>query len=592
MLDSFKSAVSLLDPLPAEEGPDKVMPLSEAVARFVRPGMNLHLCTTHNRPGAALIELVRRFRGKEPGFTMSCIGFVSSGVLVVHAGLTSHIISTFTGDSYPTPGPNAVITRAWKAGKLKIENWSILSFTLRLLAGAMGVPSLPTRSLLGSDLAKENKDRFTVREDEQGEKFGLVHALRPDLAFLHAACADRSGNALLTPPLGEEALGAWAAKEGVIVTVEKVVSAEFIRRYSHLCKVPSYLVRAVCPASLGAHPGGVSCQGLPEMESYADDYDFILDFRRASKTPESMEAWVKAWIEDCPTWEHYLEKLGRGRIWSLKGKAHPDSWKSELLSLSPQISPTPEYSPVEMMVVAAGRIVARRMKEQNLLTILAGVGASNLAAWLGYYNLRGQGHHADLMAEIGFYGYAPRPADPFIFNYRNIPTCKMLTGIPTIMGVFMGGAGNRCLGVIGAGQVDKFGNVNSTVIPGLAYLTGSGGANDICSSAREVVVTVLSGRDRMVEKVAYVTSPGTRVRVVASDFGILEKPEGHQELILTGYFPLPGKNADELIADIKANCGWPLQVSPQVAEIAPPAADELKLLRIFDPRRQFLGKRT
>lgn len=590
MLDPFKQSLSLLDPLPVNEGPSKLTTLPAAIRKLVKPGMTLHLCTGHNRPGAVVMELIRAFRGQDPRFVFSCIGFVSNGVTVVAAGLTEKLISTFTGDSYPTPGPNPVITRAWKAGRLQIENWSILSFTLRLMAGAMGVPWLPTKSLLGSDIALENRANFTEIE-VNGEKFGLVHALKPDLAFIHAPCADAAGNVLLTPPYGEEALGAWAATGGVIVTADKIVSTEFVRRYAHLCKIPSYLVAAVCLTPLGAHPGGVSSQGLPEFESYADDYDFVQDLRKACKTPEGIDAWLKTWVDDCPTWEHYLEKLGRDRVWALKGKAQPDSWKSELLALSPELSSGPEYSPVEMMVVAASRVVARRMPEQNLVTILAGVGASNLAAWLGYYNLKQKGYDTDLMAEIGFLGYAPRPADPFIFNYRNMPTCKMLTGIPAIMGVFMGGAQSRCLGVIGAGQVDQAGNVNSTVIPGVAYLTGSGGGNDICSAAKEVLVTALSGRGRFVDRVAHVTSPGLRVRVVVSDVGVFEKLDGSAELVLTGYFPLSGQSEAEVVAAIKAECGWDLRVSPALSPIAPPELEELKLLRLFDPRRQFLGKR-
>ncbi len=591
MLDPFKKAIDLVEHLPLDEGPDKVMSLPAAIRRFVRPGMTLHLVTTHNRPGCAVVELIRAFQGKKPGFTLSCIGFVSNGVALVHAGLAQKLIATFCGDSYPTPGPNPVITRAWKSGEIQIENWSILALPMRLLAAAMGLPFIPCKSITGTTMAVDNKADYFETDDGKGGVIGMVRPLAPDVAFLHAPYADKSGNVIMTPPYGEDALGALAAKDGVIATVEKVVSSEFVRRHSHLVKVPSYKVLAVCEVPFGAHPGGVSNQGMPEFEAYADDYDFVQDIRKASKTRETMDQWVKDWIDDCPTWEHYLEKLGRDRIWSLKGKADPDSWKSELLTLSPDLPTGPEYSPVEMMVVAAGRVLAERMKQQGLLTILAGVGASNLAAWLGYYRLKQEGRDVDLMAEIGFYGYAPRPADPFIFNYRNMPTAKMLTGIPSIMGVFMGGAGNRCIGSIGAGQVDRNGNVNSTLIPGKAYLTGSGGANDICSAAREVLVTALSGKDRFVEKLPYLTSPGRSVRALVSDLGVMRKPEGQDELVLTEFFPEPGASAEDTIQKIKSHCGWPLKIAASPVPVEPPSLDELKLLRIFDPRRQFLGKR-
>jgi hypothetical protein len=447
-----------------------------------------------------------------------------------------------------------------------------------------------TKSLVGSSMAEDNKDDFQVIETKEGESFGMVSALNPDVAFIHVPCADRSGNALLTPPLGEEALGAWAARQGVVVTADKIVSSEYIRQHSHLCKVPSYMVLAVCEVPFGAHPGGVSSQGLPDFEAYADDYDFVLEVRKACKTEKSAEAWVKEWIDDAPSWEDYLEKLGHERLWALKGKARPDSWKTELLSLSSHIPTGPEFSPVEMMVVAAGRILARRVREQGLSTILAGVGASNLAAWLAYYQLRQENYDCELMAELGFYGYVPRPADPFIFNYRNMPTSRMLTGIPAIMGVFMGGFANQCIGSIGAGQVDKYANINTTLIPGTAYLTGSGGGNDICSAASEVIVTALSGKNRLVENIDYITSPGDRVKALVTDSGVFEKAPGKSGLVLRAYFEKPGKTEEEILEDIRQNCGWPL-VTDGPRSFPTPSEDELKLLRVLDPRRQFLGKK-
>ncbi len=593
MLDAFDEILRRKIAIPDREGPNKVADLSNAIQKLVRPGMTLQICTTHNRPGAIVYELVRQFEGKDPGFSLSTLGVVSTAVLLVHKGLVKKLITTFSGDSYPTPGPNPVIGKAYTEGRIKIENWSILTFPMRLLAGAMGIPYIPTHSLIGSSMAEENREWFEVTTDPgTGEEIGLLKAFQPDLAFVHAPYADAAGNALLTPPYGEEVYGAWAAKQGVILTVEKVVSTELIRRYSYLTKIPSCMVKAVCEVPFGAHPGGVSSEGLPEFDSYADDYEFIQDFRKACKSEADLNAWIKEWVYDCPTWEAYLEKLGQDRIWFLKGKADRDSWKSELLTLSSQIPEGPEYSPVEMMVVTAGRKLADRVKKCGYQTILAGVGASNLSAWLAYYQLREENIHCELMAEIGFFGYMPRPADPFIFNYRNLPTCKMLTGIPTIMGVLMAGSKSENIGSIGAAQVDKSGNVNSTKIPGKMYFVGSGGANDICSSACEVMVTALQDKYRFVDKVAYITSPGRRVRTVVSDIGVYEKPEGSAELILTGYFAGPGRSDREsAVRYIKDQCGFTLKVADTIEEIHAPTLEELNLLRLFDPRRQFLEKR-
>jgi acyl CoA:acetate/3-ketoacid CoA transferase beta subunit len=201
--------------------------------------------------------------------------------------------------------------------------------------------------------------------------------------------------------------------------------------------------------------------------------------------------------------------------------------------------------------------------------------------------MKAAGVDVEVMAEVGMVGYTPRPADPFVFSFRNIPTCKMLTDIVHTMGIFMGGGENRCLGSLAAGQVDRHGNLNSTIIPGALYITGSGGANDIATSAREVVVTLAQSPARFVDKVPYVTAPGGRVTAVVSDLGVFEKSAPDGELVLTG---LVGGGAEApRVAAARARCGWDLRVAPALRRFAPPTNDEVRLVRAFDPRRYFLG---
>ena len=163
----------------------------------------------------------------------------------------------------------------------------------------------------------------------------------------------------------------------------------------------------------------------------------------------------------------------------------------------------------------------------------------------------------------------------------------MLTDILHVMGIFMGGRHNQCLGSLAAGQIDKHGNINSTIIPGVTYITGSGGANDITSSAREVVVCLEQSPRRFVDKVPYITAPGRTVRTVVSDRGVYEKAGEHGELRLHGLFgeaPEAG-----LVRAAREACGWDLQVAPLLRRFEAPSADELALVRLFDPRRYFLG---
>ncbi len=580
-----KEAVSTREP-----DEDKVMDLPSAVERLIRPGMHLHVAHAYLRPNAALYEICRRFWRKNPGFTISSLGFTANMVLLVYGGLARRLVTAFCGDSYPFPGPNRVYQEAYRDGKVEIENWTVLTLPLRLMAGALGIDVIPTFSLEGSTMAEENADSyFTVDVPGHG-KTGMLRALRPDLVLLHAPAADRAGNVMLTPPYAENAYSAFAAREGVLVTVERVVPSSYVRRQSHLVRIPGYLVRAVCEAPLGAHPSGLSCRDLEGVEPYAEDEDFMEALRRACRNDAELEKWVDEWLFGVRDHREYLAKLGHERIWFLKGRAAEDSWWYELLSRMEQMERGPVYTPTELMVVEAARLLRKKVRENGYRTILAGIGASNLAAWKAWYDLRREGNPAELVAEVGFYGYTPRPADPFIFNLRNIPTCLMLADIPTILGSVVGANGSRSIGSLGAGQVDRFGNINSTAVPEFRlFLVGSGGACDVALGAAESVVTVAQDRLRTPEKVSYVTAPGKRVRTVVTTMGVWEKPPGEEGLVLTAYFPHLG-GEKEAVEKIRESCGWEFRAAPRLRRVDEPTQEELADVRIFDPRRFFLGE--
>jgi acyl CoA:acetate/3-ketoacid CoA transferase beta subunit len=121
----------------------------------------------------------------------------------------------------------------------------------------------------------------------------------------------------------------------------------------------------------------------------------------------------------------------------------------------------------------------------------------------------------------------------------------------------------------------------------VTYVTGSGGANDITSSAREVVVCLEQSARRFVDKVPYITAPGRTVRTVVSQLGVYEKDGEHAELRLTGI--LGTAPEAEAVQAARAACGWDLQVAPRLRRFEAPTDEELGLIRLFDPRRYFLG---
>ncbi len=117
-------------------------------------------------------------------------------------------------------------------------------------------------------------------------------------------------------------------------------------------------------------------------------------------------------------------------------------------------------------------------------------GSANLTAWLAVAEAREQGSDVELTAEIGLWGYDPTPADPFVLNHRNFWRSTMLGDASMVLGTLVGGSG-RTLACLGGAQVDRRGNINSTLIPGGPFLVGSGGGNDVASVCAEAIVVAL-----------------------------------------------------------------------------------------------------
>ncbi len=575
-------------------GTGKVMELSEAVRRFVKPGMSLQNGAGMASPTAAYYEIARQFWGKDPGFTLiAVVGGAYNFALYVYGKLCRKIISGFNGDGYPFPSPNPILTRAMQEGTVDFEHWSYLTLTLRLMAGAMGVPAFPTKSLCGSSMETDNKDGFFRMPDPfgSGESLNFVKALHPDISLVHGWAADTEGNTLIAAPYSGNHYGPLGAKEGVIVTVDKIVDADFIRRHATMTRIPSYVVKAVCQVPMGAHPTGLHALGIPEFEGYGEDEAFIMEARQASRNLEQYQAWVDKWVLGCRNHDDFLTLLGQQRIWCLKGRIQDDSWTSELAERTARLPFPEEPTPAERLVFASSRKLQDIVATKKYQLALCGIGVSNLAAWLAYYDLRRAGYPFELVAEIGYYGYSPQPADPFVFNLRNIPSCRMISDIFTSLGIFMSGSRTSSIGVLGAGQIDRFGNINTTKLsPTGPYLVGSGGANDVASGANECLVTLEQNKSRFVAEVPYITSPGTKVTTVVSQLGMFEKDFGNNELTLTGYFPIKSaKSEEDCVRAIKEACGWDLAVRSTLEVLPLPSAEDLRLLRSFDPKRLFLG---
>src|SRR5207244_5906891 len=98
-------------------------------------------------------------------------------------------------------------------------------------------------------------------------------------------------------------------------------------------------------------------------------------------------------------------------------------------------------------------LLSEKVRAKGYRAYLSGVGNSNLAAWLSALELKAEGVDVELMAETGMLGFLPRPAEPFVFSFRNFPSSTMLTDIVHVMGLLLGGSENCYIWSLGAGRI-------------------------------------------------------------------------------------------------------------------------------------------
>jgi acyl CoA:acetate/3-ketoacid CoA transferase alpha subunit/acyl CoA:acetate/3-ketoacid CoA transferase beta subunit len=554
----------------------KQVSLSDAVERHVHPGDAVQILCGHCRWSAAAREMARQFWGTDAGFTLIMVSLSSLGALFFRGGMVRKVVTTYSGDTFPTYTPNPVFQKAYASGAVEVEHWSILTFTQRLEAAARGLPAIVTGSLAGSSMA--DNDAFATATSPFGD-LGLLAPLVPDVTLVHGAVADEEGNVAMSEPLLESAWGAWAARRGVIATVERVV--ERLDGLGHRTKIPAHRVLAVVETPFGAHPGGLYAPGLP-VSSYGEDIAFWTAARAATRG--DFDAWAAQWVLEPTTHGAYLDRVGTDRLAWLKARTDPLSWRMDV-----EAHPVDEDEPASAWERAAAfgaREVLAEVRAVDADAVLAGAGVANLAAWVAVARAGEAGHRVKLTAELGMWGYTPTPADPYIFNHRVFPGTPLLADASTVLGMVVGGPGTRTVACLGAAQIDRHGNLNSTTIPGGPFLVGSGGANDVASRATACVVVSLARPERLVERVGYVTSPGRHVSRIVTDRGVLRR-DG--DVLRIAAVPSGDGTLSERVRALADVCGWDVETARRVEELDPVTHDEVLALRRFDPERLFLS---
>ncbi len=551
--------------------------LEDAVAYNVRPGDTVHVMLGHSRWTAGARQLARHFWGTDPGFTLVMTSLGALGALFFRGGLVRKVITAYSGNSFPTYTPNPVFREGYESGAVEVEHWSILTLSQRLEAAARGLPAAVTGSLAGSSMA--DNEAYAVVDSPFGP-LGLLEPLAPDVALVHAAAADPAGNLVFSEPLLDGVWGAWAARRGVVATVERVV--DDLAGLGHRVRVPGHRVLAVVEAPYGAHPGGCYAPGLP-VRSYGEDVAHWSAVADAAARGE-LDAYVEEWVLGLATHEEYLARVGAEHLLWLEGRSDPMSWKAD--ADATPIVEDPVVSAWEQAASLGAREVERVVAAVGADAVLAGAGVANLAAWVAVARARAAGQRVLLTAELGLWGYNPTPADPYIFNQRVFPSTPYLSDASAVLGMVIGGPGTTTVGCLGAAEVDRNGCLNSTELARGRFLVGSGGANDVASRATACVVMTLARPERLPAEVAYVTSPGERVVSVVTDKGVLRRQDGVLRLAAV---PAGEGTVDERIRAFASSCGYEPDVARQVEELAAVRPDEVRALRDYDRRRLFLS---
>lgn len=227
----------------------------------------------------------------------------------------------------------------------------------------------------------------------------------------------------------------------------------------------------------------------------------------------------------------------------------------------------PGWTSDEMMTIAAARSL------RDGATCFVGIGLPSAAA-----NLARRLHAPNLVLiyESGTIGSKPTVLPLSIGDGELAETADTVVPVPEIFAYWLEG-GRIDVGFLGAAQIDRFGNINTTVIGNYTSptvrLPGSGGAPEIAASAGEVLVVARLSRRTFVETLDFVSTRGDRVSRVITDLGILEPVTANRELVLTHVSP------GVMVGTVREATGWLLQEAERVIELEPPTDAELGALR-------------
>lgn len=285
---------------------DKRMSEAEAVKRFIHDGdyIGTELYGSVRAPMSLVSEIVRQ--------GVKDLRVAGQGVLELDLLLAASLIKEldFTYIGLELYGVSNCLRREVESGRVEnIVEWSNAALTWRFKATSIGVPFIPTRSMLGTDTLNYSA-ALVVEDPFNGGPIALVPALILDVGLIHVHRADKYGNAQIDGISGFSAELARSSKR-LLISTEQIVDSEEIRAAPDRTIIPYYLVDAVIEAPFGSHPGEM-------CYLYRRDEPRIRDWVDAAKEPETTQAYLDQFIYGVKDHQEYLALIGKERLENLR----------------------------------------------------------------------------------------------------------------------------------------------------------------------------------------------------------------------------------------------------------------------------------
>jgi glutaconate CoA-transferase, subunit A len=297
----------------------KLTTMQQAIAEHVSDGASVALGLQMEQmiPFAAGHEILRQKKRE-----LRLIGPISDILFdqLIGGGCVKDVVAAWVGNvmmgsAYNFRHATETENPGTPGEKLRVFNMTNFTLALALQAGAMGVPFLPTRTAMGSDVPKGNHFFYQIISPfEPKETLLAVRALVPDVAIVHLQRADRQGNAHCWGNFGVMLEGVRAAKK-VIVCAEEIVDEAVIASDPNRTVIPGFLITAVVECPLGAHPSPV--QGY-----YKRDDAFFQQYHAETKTQADFAAWAGKWVHGVADRAEYARLLGSDCVQGLGVKQH------------------------------------------------------------------------------------------------------------------------------------------------------------------------------------------------------------------------------------------------------------------------------